>query len=274
MIAVSFMLRGYQFGAVIPFVLLHLACLLVFFVPFHWEYVALLAATYFLRAFGATAGYHRYFSHRSYKLSRPFQFLMAFLAQTSAQKGVLWWAAHHRYHHRHSDEESDIHSPVRTGFWWAHVGWILSNEFDSYDRRLIRDFEIYPELRWLNRYHWVPSLLLGTTLYAAFGFKAFLWGFILSTVLLFHGTFSINSLAHIWGHRRYETGDHSRNNFFLALITLGEGWHNNHHRFMYSCRQGLRWWEIDVTYYVLKFLSLFGIATDLRGANEWRGSQS
>ena len=273
-IAVPFMLRGYQFGAVIPFVLLHLACLLIFFVPFHWEYVALLAATYFLRAFGATAGYHRYFSHRSYKLSRPFQFLMAFLAQTSAQKGVLWWAAHHRYHHRHSDEESDIHSPVRAGFWWAHVGWILSNEFDSYDRRLIRDFEIYPELRWLNRYHWVPSLLLGTTLYAAFGFNAFLWGFILSTVLLFHSTFSINSLAHVWGHRRYETGDHSRNNFFLALITLGEGWHNNHHRFMYSCRQGLRWWEIDVTYYVLKFLSLFGIATDLRGANEWRGSQS
>jgi stearoyl-CoA desaturase (Delta-9 desaturase) len=274
MIAVSFMLRGYQFGAVIPFVLLHVACLLIFFMPFHWEYVALLAATYFLRAFGATAGYHRYFSHRSYKLSRSFQFLMAFLAQSSAQKGVLWWAAHHRYHHRHSDEENDIHSPVRAGFWWAHVGWVLSNEFDSYDKRLIRDFEIYPELRWLNRYHWVPSLLLGTTLYAAFGFNAFVWGFVLSTVLLFHSTFSINSLAHIWGHRRYETGDHSRNNFLLALITLGEGWHNNHHQFMSSCRQGLRWWEIDVTYYVLKFLSLFGIATDLRGANEWRGSQS
>jgi stearoyl-CoA desaturase (delta-9 desaturase) len=117
-------------------------------------------------------------------------------------------------------------------------------------------------------------VLLGTTLSALFGFNAFVWGFILSTVLLFHSTFSINSLAHVWGHRRYETGDHSRNNFFLALITLGEGWHNNHHRFMHSCRQGLRWWEIDVTYYVLKFLSLFGIATDLRGANEWRGSQS
>jgi stearoyl-CoA desaturase (Delta-9 desaturase) len=273
-IAVPSMLHRYQFGAVIPFVLLHAACLLVFIVPFHWQYVALLAATYFLRAFGATAGYHRYFSHRSYKLNRTFQFLMAFLAQTSAQKGVLWWAAHHRYHHRHSDDEKDIHSPVRAGFCWAHVGWILSNEFDTYDKRLIGDFEIYPELCWLNRHHWVPSLLLGTALFAAFGFNAFLWGFVLSTVVLFHTTFSINSLAHVWGHRRYDTGDHSRNNLFLALITLGEGWHNNHHKFMYSCRQGLRWWEIDITYYVLKLLSLFGIATDLRGANEWRGSQS
>ena len=107
-----------------------------------------------------------------------------------------------------------------------------------------------------------------------FGFGAFVWGFVLSTVLLFHATFSINSLAHLWGSRRYETRDHSRNNLFLALITLGEGWHNNHHRFMHSCRQGLRWWEIDITYYVLRFLSFLGIATDLREADEWRGSQS
>jgi stearoyl-CoA desaturase (delta-9 desaturase) len=263
------MLRGYHFGAVIPFVLLHVACLLIFFVPFHWEYAALLAATYSIRVFGVTAGYHRYFSHRSYKLNRTFQFLMAFLAQTSAQKGVLWWAAHHRYHHRHSDNDKDVHSPVRAGFWWAHVGWILSNDFDKYDRNLVRDIEVHPEMRWLNRYHWLPSLVLGVAVFAIFGSYAFIWGFVLSTVLLFHCTFSINSLAHIWGHRRYDTHDQSRNNFFLALITFGEGWHNNHHKFMYSCRQGLRWWEVDVTYYVLRLLSAIGIATDLREASQW-----
>ena len=270
----SFMLRGYQFDAVIPFFLLHVACLLVFFVPFHWVYVVLLVATYSARAFGATAGYHRYFSHRSYKLGRKSQFVMAFLAQTSAQKGILWWAAHHRYHHRHSDDEKDIHSPIHSGLWWSHIGWFRWHEFYRYDSRLIRDFEIYPELRWLNRYHWLPSLLLGLTIFGAFGFGAFVWGFVVSTVLLYHGTFSINSLAHVWGHRRYDTGDHSRNNLFLALITLGEGWHNNHHKFVHSCRQGLRWWEVDVTYYVLKFLSFLGIATDLREADNWRASQS
>lgn len=274
MIADSFMRRGFQIDCLIPFILLHIACVLVFFVAFRWEYVLLLFITYSARAFGATAGYHRYFSHRSYKLNRTFQFLMAFLAQTSVQKGVLWWAAHHRYHHRHSDDEKDVHSPIRSGFWWSHIGWILSYDYDKYDSGLIRDFEIYPELRWLNRYHWVPSFLLGTTIFAAFGFGAFVWGFVLSTVLLFHATFSINSLAHVWGSRRYETRDHSRNNLFLALITLGEGWHNNHHRFMHSCRQGIRWWEIDITYYVLKVLSFIGIATDLREADEWRGSQS
>lgn len=267
------MLRGYHFGAVIPFVLLHIACLVIFFIPFRWEYAVLLAATYSIRMFGVTAGYHRYFSHRSYKLNRTFQFLMAFLAQTSAQKGVLWWAAHHRYHHRHSDNDKDVHSPVRCGFWWAHVGWILSNHFDTYDEHLVLDLGIHREMRFLNRYHWLPSLLFGAAMLAAFGFHAFTWGFVLSTVLLFHCTFSINSLAHVWGHRRYETGDHSRNNFFLALITFGEGWHNNHHKFTYSCRQGLLWWEVDVTYYVLKLLSAIGIATDLREASQWRESQ-
>jgi len=268
------MQREYKVDCAVPFILLHVGCILVFFVPFRWEYAALCLITYSARAFGATAGYHRYFSHRSYKLNRTFQFLMAFLAQTSVQKGVLWWAAHHRYHHRHSDDEKDIHSPVRSGFWWSHIGWILSTDFDDYDRRLIRDFEIYPELRWLNRYHWLPSLLLAAAIFGVLGFGAFVWGFVVSTVLLFHATFSINSLAHVWGSRRYNTSDHSRNNLFLALITLGEGWHNNHHRFMHSCRQGLRWWEVDTTYYVLKFLTFLRIATDLREADEWRASQS
>jgi len=257
-------LRNYSFGSVIPFVLLHLGCIAVFFVPFRWSWLELMLATYALRMFGITAGYHRYFSHRSYKLGRGCQFLMAFLAETSGQKGVLWWAAHHRVHHRHADQDPDIHSPLKHGFWWAHVGWILSNEYDKHDPALIQDFGKYPELRWLNKHYLVPPMALGMLLLCG-GWSAFVWGFVVSTVLLFHGTFTINSIAHIWGTRRFNTPDDSRNNLLLAIITLGEGWHNNHHKFMYACQQGIRWWEVDVTYYALRMLSWLGIASDLRG---------
>ena len=256
-------LHNYSFGTVIPFVLLHVGCFAVFFVPFRWSWVGLMLAMYAVRMFGITAGYHRYFSHRSYKLGRGWQFLMAFLAETSGQKGVLWWAAHHRVHHRHADQDPDIHSPLKRGFWWAHVGWVLSNEYDRYDPALIQDFGKYPELRWLDKHYMVPPIVLAAVLLSG-GLGAFVWGFVVSTVLLFHGTFTINSVAHLWGSRRFDTADDSRNNFALAIITLGEGWHNNHHRFMYACRQGLRWWEVDVTYYAIKMLNWLGIARDLR----------
>ncbi len=260
-------LERYHFDAIIAFGPLHLACLFVLWMPFKWSYLAWLAVTYSIRMFAVTAGYHRYFSHRSYKLDRVTQFLLAFLAQTSAQKGILWWAAHHRLHHRHSDTKDDVHSPLYKGLWWSHIGWLVSNGSNDYDPRRIADFEKFPELRWLNKYHRVPALLFGLLVFALGGFPVFIWGFVVSTVLLYHGTFSINSLAHLWGTKRFETGDESRNNLFLALITFGEGWHNNHHRFMYSARQGLRWWEVDVTYYVLHFLSIFGIVRGLRIAN-------
>ena len=257
-------LRKICFGASVPFFLLHIAVLGIFFFPFHWKYVALAAATYLIRMFGVTAGYHRYFSHRSYKLARIPQFLMAFLAQTSSQKGVLWWAAHHRDHHQHSDQETDIHSPRQDGFWWAHVGWIISSEYDTYDPARIRDFGKFPELRWLDRYHWVPTAVFGAAIFFIFGLPAFFWGYVFSTVVLFHCTFTINSLSHVWGSRRFATPDDSRNNFFLALLTLGEGWHNNHHQFMYAVRQGIYWWEVDITYYVLKMLSWVGIVREMR----------
>jgi stearoyl-CoA desaturase (delta-9 desaturase) len=256
--------QGYHWGAAVPFALIHLACLGVFFIPFHWSYVAWAAAFYLVRMFGVTAGYHRYFSHRSFKLNRLNQFLLAFLAETSAQKGVLWWAAHHRVHHSTSDTTEDIHSPRQEGFWWAHVGWVLSNDYDEYDPRLIQDFAKYPELRWLNKYFLVPPTILGALILGFGGLHIFLWGFVVSTVLLFHGTFAINSIAHVWGTRRFDTPDHSRNNFLLALITLGEGWHNNHHQYMYACRQGLRWWEIDITYYCLRGLQAVGIVKNIR----------
>ncbi|MBI4912094.1 MAG: fatty acid desaturase [Acidobacteria bacterium] len=254
----------------ISFLLLHLSCLAVFFVPFSWWAVGLMAILYLGRMFAVTAGYHRYFSHRAFRLSRGVQFLLAFAAQTSGQKGVLWWGAHHRDHHRYSDTEQDLHSPVTRGFWWSHVGWVLSRDYDAYDPGKIQDFARYPELRFLDRHHWICPWLLGTGVFSlglvtGLGpWTALVWGFVLSTVLLFHGTFFINSLTHLWGTRRFDTPDQSRNNFLLALVTLGEGWHNNHHHFQAACRQGIRWWELDFTFYGLKLLSWVGLVRDLR----------
>src|SRR3984885_12325517 len=248
----------------VPFVAVHVACLAAFFLKFHWSYLIVCLAMYFVRMFFVTAGYHRYFSHRSFKTSRVFQFVIAFMAMSSAQKGVLWWAAHHRHHHRHSDQELDLHSPTLFGFFWSHVGWIMSDKYNDTRLNYIGDFAKFPELRWLNKYHMVPPVALGAVIWLIGGWHLFIWGFCLSTVLLGHDTFTINSLSHLFGSRRYETTDTSKNNWFLALLTLGEGWHNNHHHFMASARQGFFWWEVDITYYPLKMLSWFGIVWDLR----------
>jgi stearoyl-CoA desaturase (delta-9 desaturase) len=255
---------SYHFGVVLLFVLLHLGVAAVLFFPATPTLLGWLAATYSLRMFGVTAGYHRYFSHRSYRLGRVGQFLMAFLAQTSGQKGILWWAAQHRQHHRHSDLQQDIHSPLQRGFWWSHVGWILSNEHDTYDAKKVQDMARFPELRWLDRFHWFPTVVFAAVIFWAGGMDAFVWGYVVSTVLLYHCTFAINSLAHLFGSRRFDTPDQSRNNWLLALVTFGEGWHNNHHFSMGSCRQGVRWYEIDLTYAVLKLMAALGIAKDLR----------
>lgn len=252
-----------MFSPVSRFALLHLASLSVLFVPFETNLLTWLFGSYLVRMFGITAGYHRYFSHRSFRLGRLAQFVLAVLAQSSGQKGVLWWAAHHRDHHRHSDLPGDVHSP-RDGFWWSHVGWILSPRFDNYDPKRVADFGRYPELRWLDRHHWVPLALCGAAIWAAGGFAAFAWGFLLATVALYHATFAINSVAHIWGSRPFATDDDSRNNPLLAILTLGEGWHNNHHHCRSSCRQGVRWWEIDLTYVGLRILEKIGVARDLR----------
>ena len=228
-----------------------------------WRDGALCVALYVIRMFFITAGYHRYFAHRAYKLSRPMQFLMAAGGSTAVQKGVLWWAAHHRHHHKYSDTDQDVHSPKR-GIWWAQVGWILCSKYHDTEWDKIRDMAKYPELRWLNKYHLVPPILLAGLCYGLGGSSALFGGFFLSTVFLYHGTFSINSLMHIWGTQRYKTGDTSRNSLILALITLGEGWHNNHHYYQSTANQGFFWWEIDISYYVLKVMSWVGLASDLR----------
>ena len=250
-------------GAVL-FILVHVAALAVFWVPFSWGLVWLCLGLYWLRMFAITAGYHRYFSHRSYKTSRAFQFILAFLGASSMQKGPLWWAGHHRHHHRYSDQEEDLHSPRRDGFWWAHVGWILSSRYDETPSDLIKDFVKYPELRRLNKWHLVPGILLAVLLLVFGGWPAFVWGFLVSTVLTWHATFAINSLTHVFGRRRYRTTDTSRNSVLLALLTLGEGWHNNHHYYQTATRQGFFWWELDISYYILKLLSIPHVVWGLR----------
>ena len=228
-----------------------------------WKLVALALGVYYARMAAITIGYHRYFSHRTFKTSRVFQFLLAFASQTSSQKGALWWAAHHRDHHKYSDTDQDVHSPKR-GFWWSHVGWVLSKEFDSYDPARIKDFYKYPELRWLDRWHFVPVLSLSASTFLFGGVPGLVWGFFVSTVLLWHCTFTINSLAHVWGSRRYSTTDTSRNNLWLALLTLGEGWHNNHHHYQSSANQGFFWWEVDGSYYLIRLFQALGLVWDVR----------
>ena len=242
----------------------HLAALIgVLYFGFSTSAIICCVVLYFVRMFGVTAGYHRYFSHRSFKTTRVFAFLLALLAQSSGQRGVIWWARNHRHHHRYSDAPQDLHSPKQNGFWHAHIGWIFDDH--AYQKHNnVRDLERCWELRLLDRHPMYPAIALGVLCWWFFDWPGLFAGFFLSTVLLFHGTFTINSLAHEWGNRRYQTKDTSRNNFFLALITLGEGWHNNHHHYMRSARQGFFWWEVDPTYYVLKLLSYVGIVWDLK----------
>jgi stearoyl-CoA desaturase (delta-9 desaturase) len=211
-------------------------------------------------------GYHRYFSHRSFQTSRFFQFLLAFGGCTAAQKGPLWWGAHHRRHHKYTDTPLDPHSPLVWGFWYAHVGWILDTKWEHADLETMKDFSRFPEIRFLHRWHLLPPVLLALGCLFFFGWQGLVIGFFLSTVLLYHGTFSVNSLSHLWGTQPYDTGDGSRNNFFIALWTGGEGWHNNHHHCMSSAKQGFRWWQIDWGYYILKVLSWLKIVRKLRPA--------
>ena len=252
------------YPSALPFVLVHLACFGALWSGISWSAIVLCVTLYWLRIFAIGAGYHRYFSHRAYATSRTFQFVLAFLAQSTAQKSVLWWAAKHRHHHLHSDTEQDVHSPGQHGFLYSHVGWIFARRHDATDLVKVADLARYPELMWLHKYALVPPALLAVLCTAIAGWSGLFVGFFWSTVLVYHATFCINSLAHVHGRKRYLTGDDSRNNWLLALLTMGEGWHNNHHAYQSSVRQGFRWWEIDPTYYALKALSFAGVVWDLK----------
>ena len=261
----------------VPFIVIHLGCLAVIWVGFSWFALVAALLLYWVRMFAVTAFYHRYFSHRTFRTSRVVQFVFAVWGNTAMQRGPLWWAAVHRHHHKHSDEEEDVHSPGQYGFWWSHIGWITSKRNFPTDYERVKDLAKYPELRFLNRHDQLVPLIYGALLWmlgaslerwapglGTSGAQLFVWGFFVSTVFLLHATFLINSLAHVMGKKRFKTGDDSRNNLWLALLTLGEGWHNNHHRFAHSARQGFAWWEVDVSYYLLKVLSWCGLIWDLR----------
>ena len=266
----------------LPFLILHLSVLLVFFVGWSPVAVAVAVFMYAIRMFAITGFYHRYFSHKAFKTSRVVQFLFALIGAGAAQRGPLWWASHHRMHHKNSDKDFDEHSPKQHGFLWSHTGWFLAKHNFSTQLDKIKDFAKYPELKFIDRFDVLVPVVLGTSLYlfgefmtyfypqaGTNGLQMFVWGFVVSTVALYHITFTINSLAHTIGKRRFKTKDDSRNNWFLALITFGEGWHNNHHFYPGSARQGFTWWEIDISYYGLKVLEKLGLIWELRAIPEY-----
>ncbi len=260
-----------------PYFLLHLACFAVIWVGASGIAVAVAALLFFVRMFAVTGFYHRYFSHRTFKTSRAFQLVMAVVGTACVQRGPLWWAAHHRHHHAFSDEIEDRHSPRLLGFLRAHMGWFLTKSAAKTELHYVRDWARFPELVFLDRYHVLVPVALGFAMYGlgallesaaaslgTNGWQMFVWGFVISTVVLYHATYTINSLSHQFGSKRFDTGDDSRNNFWLALLTLGEGWHNNHHHYPSAVRQGFYWWEVDATYYGLALLGRLGLIRELR----------
>jgi stearoyl-CoA desaturase (delta-9 desaturase) len=261
----------------VPYIVLHAGCLGVLWVGWSWVAVGVAVVLYVVRMFGITGFYHRYFSHRAFRTSRFMQFVFGVWANSAAQRGPIWWASQHRQHHAHSDEEVDAHSPRQHGFYWSHIGWLTARDNLAINERYVKDLLKYPELRFLDRFDTVVPILLAAGLFVlgwglsvfapqlgTNGLQMLVWGFFISTVVLFHATCTINSLSHIFGSRRYATKDDSRNNVWLALLTMGEGWHNNHHRFPAAARQGFFWWEIDLTYYGLKVLAALGLIWDLK----------
>jgi len=266
-----------ELGRAIPFIILHVGCLGLIWVGWSPAAAMVAVALYFIRMFAVTGLYHRYFCHKAFRTSRAAQFIFALIGLTAVQRGPLWWSAVHRHHHAHSDEDHDSHSPVTKGFLWSHIGWLTSSRNFPTDYSRVKDLAKFPELVFLNRFDLIGPLVLALGLYlfgwgleawAPFlgtsGMQMLVWGFFVSTVFVFHATCAVNSFAHTLGKKRFDTGDESRNSLILALITLGEGWHNNHHHYQASARQGFYWWEIDISYYILKALSAMGIVWGLK----------
>lgn len=266
-----------DWARVVPFVLIHLGCFAVLWTGYSSFAIKLAIFLYCIRIFSIGAFYHRYFAHKAFQTNRFWQTFFTITALMAVQRGPLWWAAHHRDHHSHSDQPEDAHSPHQHGFWFSHMGWFLCKKYFHYNPDRIRDFARFPELRWLDRFDVVVPILFGIGLYVlgdfvgsaypewgTSGWQVLVWGFCISTVCVFHATFTINSLCHCFGSRPYPTHDFSRNNLLFALYTFGEGWHNNHHHYPISARQGFKWWEIDFTYYLLRLLEYVGVVHSLK----------
>ncbi|MAS00404.1 MAG: acyl-CoA desaturase [Nitrosomonadales bacterium] len=270
-----------DWARVIPYIIIHLSIISIFFVDFSLTAFWIFIGMYAIRMFAITGFYHRYFSHKTFKTSRLTQFIFAIIGASAVQRGPIWWAAHHREHHMHSDTIHDKHSPKAHSFFWSHTGWFLTKANFITHTRLVKELSRFPELRLIDRFDIIIPILtclglfyLGEYLNLSHpdlktnGLQLLSWGFVLSTILLYHSTFLVNSVAHLWGKKRYNTKDSSRNNFIVAILTFGEGWHNNHHHFPGSANQGFYWWEIDITYYLLMLLRTFGIIWDIRTVSE------
>jgi len=250
------------------FWLVQVSALLAFAVSFEWWYLAVWGVSHFLRAIGLTLAFHRYYAHRSFQMNRVARFVWTLIGTAAMQKGPLWWAGHHVNHHRFADREGDPHSPAVSGFYYAHIGWFLNDA--RHDRLepnnpVVRDFSKAPEIAFLDRYFFVPPLLLAVALFAGGGLPLLIWGFCLPTTTLAHATFAINTVNHLFGSRRFDTRDESRNNVFTALFAAGEGWHNNHHRYQRAARNGFYWWELDPTWYVIRAMAAVGLAWNVQG---------
>jgi stearoyl-CoA desaturase (delta-9 desaturase) len=244
---------------------MHVTCIGIFWTGVKGSDIALCLSLYIVRMFGLMAGYHRYFSHRAFKTSRVMQFLIGLLGSLGYQKGPLWWASHHRYHHRYSDTYLDVHSPVHRSFLYSHSGWFLDKDNRRTEYARVGDLAKYPELVWLDNWNLLPVTVLAILLLLFFGWSGFIWGFCVNTILIWHAIHGIGSFGHKFGgYRRFVTTDNSRNKWFLALALLGEGWHNNHHYYPSSARQGFVWWELDIAYYILKVMDRLGLIWDLR----------
>ncbi len=253
----------YDLVIVVWYIVLHAATLGgLWFATFNIEAALVFLASYSLRMFGLSAGYHRYFGHRSFKTTRAFQLVLALLAMTTAQRGVLWWASWHRQHHRFADQEGDTHSPIANSFFWSYCGWLLSTRHAKTETQLVKDFSGYPELWWLDRHYYVPPLVLAALLFAFGGFDWFYWGAIASTALLFHAMAIGNTFGHLWGPRPYHTKDNSHDNLIYWFMTLGE-YHNSHHHCMTAANQGLVWWKPDPVYWGILLLARLGIVWDV-----------
>jgi stearoyl-CoA desaturase (delta-9 desaturase) len=251
----------------VVFWLVQASVVLVFAVPFAWSLVGLWAVSHFLRAIGLTLAFHRYFAHRAFQMNRVTRFIWTFIAVSAMQKGPLWWAGHHVNHHKFADRDGDPHSPSVSGVYYAHIGWFLNdakNDRLEASNPVVRDFSNFPEIYWLDRLNAVPPLALAIAMYLIGGFPWLVWGFCAPTMTLAHSTFAINTVNHMFGSRRFETIDESRNNLITAFFAAGEGWHNNHHRYQRAARNGFYWWELDLTYYAIRAMAAVGLAWDLQ----------
>jgi stearoyl-CoA desaturase (delta-9 desaturase) len=254
----------------IVMILFHLGAVAALFV-FSWKAFAVAVFLYWMTVgLGISLGYHRLHTHRSYKTPKLLEYFFAVCGASTLEGGPIFWVATHRIHHQKSDHEGDPHSP-RDGAWWSHVGWILLGEAKHNNTRLLSkyapDLAKDPFYVWLNNYHWVPVLVLAVILYATGGIPFVLWGICMRIVVGLHATWLVNSATHMWGSRRFDTHDDSKNNWWVALLTFGEGWHNNHHAHPTSARHGLAWYEVDISWISLKVMKFLGIAKSVHVAN-------